>query len=86
MIARAEKYQAAVALLRDLAPYEQCRHIVQMVYDGGLTHEEGLQLLYTLVGHEIDPSVHWSKGGAVRDGDNRDAAAWRARRPARSAN
>jgi hypothetical protein len=88
MIARAEVYQAAVALLRDLPPYEQCRHIVQMVYDGSLTHEEGLQLLYTLVGYGIDPSVHWSKGGTARDGsgDSHDAAAWRAQRPARSAN
>jgi hypothetical protein len=46
MVARAEAYQAAVTLLNDLAPYEQCRHIVQMVYDGALTHEQGLELLH----------------------------------------
>jgi hypothetical protein len=54
---RAEVYQAAVTLLRDLEPYEQCRHIVQMVYDGSLTHEQGKELLYMLVDYEIDPSA-----------------------------
>jgi hypothetical protein len=65
MIARGEVYQVAAALLRDMAPPEQCRHIVRMVQDGTLTHEEGSQLLDTLVGCDIEPSVHWSKGGAV---------------------
>jgi hypothetical protein len=54
MIARVEAYQAAVVLLNDLPPYEQCQSIVQMVHDGSLTHEEGLELLYMLVDHEID--------------------------------
>ena len=53
MIPRAEAYQAAVSLLRDLAPYEQCRHIVQMVYDGTLPHEQGKALLHALVDDEI---------------------------------
>ena len=57
MIAQAQAYQAAVILLRDLAPYEQCRHIVQMVYDGSLTHEQGKELLYALVDDEIDASA-----------------------------
>jgi hypothetical protein len=55
---RSEVYQAAVALMQDLAPYEQCRHIVQMVYDGSLTHEEGKELLYLLVDHEMERSIH----------------------------
>lgn len=60
MIAQAN-YEAAVKLLTDLPPYEQCRHIVQMVYDGTLTHEEGLQLLHMLVEYEMDaaqPASH----------------------------
>jgi hypothetical protein len=58
MTMRAEVYQAAVMLLRDMAPYDQCRHIVQMVYDGTLTQEQGKELLYMLVDYEIDPTVH----------------------------
>ena len=58
MVARVEAYQAAVTLLNDLQPYEQCRHIVQMVYDGTLTHEQGLELMYMLVDHEIGSTVH----------------------------
>jgi hypothetical protein len=58
MIARGEVYQVAAALLRDMAPSEQCRRIEQMVQNGTLTHEEGSQLLDTLVGFDIDPSVH----------------------------
>ena len=54
MIVQAERYRAAVTLLRDLAPYDQCRHIVQMVYDGSLTHEQGRELLYALVDYEIE--------------------------------
>jgi hypothetical protein len=54
MVAQAEKFKDAVALLRDLAPYDQCRHIVKMVYDGSLTHEQGKDLLYALVDYEID--------------------------------
>ena len=54
MIERAEVFRAAVTLLRDLAPYDQCRHVVQMVYDGSLTHEQGKELLYALVDDEID--------------------------------
>jgi hypothetical protein len=54
MIERAEAIQAAVTLLRDLAPYDQCRHIVQMVYDGSLTDQQGKDLLYALVDDEID--------------------------------
>jgi hypothetical protein len=57
MIAQAEAFRAAVALLRDLAPYDQCRHIVQMVYDGSLTHEQGKQLLYALVDDETDAAA-----------------------------
>ena len=57
MITQAEIYRDAVKLLRDLPPHEQCRHIVQMVYDGSLTHEQGKELLYTLVDHEIDASA-----------------------------
>ena len=53
MVARVEAYQAAVTLLNELPPYEQCRHIVQMVYDGTLSHEQGLELLYMLVDDEI---------------------------------
>jgi hypothetical protein len=55
--AQTQAFEAAVTLLRDLAPYEQCRHIVQMVYDGSLTHEQGKELLYMLVDYEIDPSA-----------------------------
>ena len=57
MIARAEAFQAAVMLLRDLAPYDQCRHIVQMVYDGSLTHQQGKDLLSALVDRESDAST-----------------------------
>ena len=65
MIERAEALQAAVTLLRDLAPYDQCRYIVQMVYDGSLTHEQGKDLLYALVDHEMDAPAQRqrSKGG-----------------------
>jgi len=41
-----------------MPPYEQCRHIVWMVYDGSLTHEQGKELLYALVDYEISPTVH----------------------------
>ena len=58
MRARAEMYQVAIALLRDLPPYEQCHHVVQMVYDGSLTHLQGKELLYALVDYEIGPTVH----------------------------
>jgi len=58
MIARAKAHQAAVTLLHDLPPYDQCRHIVQMVHDGSLTHEDGLELLYMLVDREIDAPTH----------------------------
>jgi hypothetical protein len=54
MFVRADAYRNAVALLRDLPPYDQCRHIVQMVYDGSLTHQQGKELLHALVDHEID--------------------------------
>jgi hypothetical protein len=54
MIERAKAFQAAVTLLRDLAPYDQCRHVAMMVYDGSLTHEQGKDLLYALVDDEID--------------------------------
>jgi hypothetical protein len=65
MIQRAEAFRAAVTLLRDLPPYDQCRHIVQMVYDGCLTHEQGKDLLYALVDYEIDAPArrHRSKAG-----------------------
>jgi hypothetical protein len=65
MIERAEAFQAAVTLLRDLAPYDQCRHIVQMVYEGSLTHEQGKDLLYALVDLELDAPAqyHGSEGG-----------------------
>lgn len=68
MIARAEAFQAAVMLLRDLAPYEQCRNIVQMVYDGSLTQQQGKDLLSALVEYEIDASAqrHRSEGGRER--------------------
>lgn len=56
MIAQADVYQAAVKLLHDLPPYDQCRHIVQMVHDGSLSHEQGLQLLHVLVDYEMDAS------------------------------
>ena len=56
MIARTEAFQAAVALLRDLAPYDQSRQIVQMVYDGSLTQQQGQDLMSALVDYEIDPS------------------------------
>ena len=58
MTARAEVFKAAVILLHDMAPYEQCRHIAQMVYDGTLTHEQGKELLYALVDYEIGLTVH----------------------------
>lgn len=57
MIARKEAFQDAIMLLRDLAPYDQCRHIVQMVYDGSLTHQQGKDLLCALVDHEMDESA-----------------------------
>jgi hypothetical protein len=53
MTAQAGALQAAVLLLRDLAPYEQCRQVVQMVWDGSLTHEQGKELMYALVDDEI---------------------------------
>ncbi len=52
--AQTQAFEAAVTLLRDLAPYEQCRQIVQMVYDGSLTHQQGKDLLSALVDHEIE--------------------------------
>ena len=58
MNARAEVFKAAVILLHDMPPYDQCRHIAQMVYDGTLTHEQGKELLYALVDYEIGPTVH----------------------------
>ena len=58
MNARADVFKAAVILLYDMAPYEQCRHIAQMVYDGTLTHEQGKELLHALVDYEIGPTVH----------------------------
>jgi hypothetical protein len=57
MMRRAEAFQNAVALLRDLAPYDQCRGIVQMVYDGSLTHQEGKELLHALVDAEMDAEM-----------------------------
>ena len=58
MAARAEAFEAAVILLHDMPPHEQCRHVAQMVYDGTLTHEQGKELLYALVDYEIGPTVH----------------------------
>ena len=58
MTARAEVFKATVFLPRDMAPYDQCRLIAQMVYDGTLTHEQGKELLYALVDYEIGPTVH----------------------------
>jgi len=58
MNARADVFRAAVILLHDMAPYDQCRHIAQMVYDGTLTHEQGKELLYALVDYEIGSPVH----------------------------
>jgi hypothetical protein len=57
MATQAELYRNAIALLHTLPPYEQCRGIVQMVYDGTLTHQQGRELLYALVEHEIDTPV-----------------------------
>jgi len=54
MSAQQELYEAAIKILADLPPYEQCREIVQMVYDGSLTHEQALRLLHLLVEHEMD--------------------------------
>ena len=53
MAARAEAFKAAIILLHDMPPYEQCSEIAQMVYDGTLTHEQGKELLYALVDYEI---------------------------------
>ena len=58
MAARAEAFKAAIILLHDMPPYEQCREIAQMVYDGTLTHDQGKELLYALVDYEISPTVH----------------------------
>ena len=59
MIAQAEVFKVAVTLLRDLSPYEQCRHIVQMVYDGTFDASSRCkELLYRLVDSEIDASRH----------------------------
>jgi hypothetical protein len=57
MSAQPDAFQAAVMLLRDLAPYDQCRHIVQMVWDGSLTQQQGKDLLAALVDHEIDTAT-----------------------------
>ena len=57
MNARADAFQAAVTLLRDLAPYDQCRLIVQMTFDGSLTQQQGKDLLSALVDYEIEASV-----------------------------
>ena len=57
MATRVEAYQAAVMLLRDLPPHEQCRHVVQMVYDGSLTHMQGKELLYMLVDYETEAAT-----------------------------
>ena len=56
MATQAELYRNAIVLLHALPPYEQCRGIVQMVYDGTLTHQQGKELLYALVEHETDAS------------------------------
>jgi hypothetical protein len=58
MNARADVLKAAVILLHDMPPYDQCRHIAMMVHDGTLTHEQGKELLYALVEYEISPIVH----------------------------
>ena len=70
MIERTEAFQAAVTLLRDLAPYDQCRHIVQMVYDGSLTHEQGKDLLYALVDDEIDAPARLRRATGGRRVEN----------------
>ena len=57
MNARAQEFQAAVTLLRDLAPYDQARTIVQMVYDGSLTQQQGKDLLSALIAYEIEAPV-----------------------------
>ena len=57
MSARAQEYQTAVTLLRDLPPYDQCRTIVQMVYDGSLTQQQGKDLLSALIAYEIEAPV-----------------------------
>ena len=69
MIARADAFQAAVTLLRDLAPYDQCRLIVQMTFDGSLTQQQGKDLLSALVDYEIEgrPNHTDRKGLAVAD-------------------
>jgi len=54
---RADAFQAAVTLLRDLAPYDQCRLIVQMTFDGSLAQQQGKDLLSALVDYEIEASV-----------------------------
>jgi hypothetical protein len=67
MIGQAEAFRAAVMLLRDLAPYEQCRNIVQMVYDGSLTQQQGKDLLSALVDHEIDASAQRHRSEVARE-------------------
>jgi hypothetical protein len=70
MIERTEAFQAAVTLLRDLAPYDQCRHVVQMVYDGSLTHAQGKDLLYALVDDEIDTPARLRRATGGRRVEN----------------
>jgi hypothetical protein len=68
--AQAEAFQAAVTLLRDLAPYDQCRLIVQMTFDGSLTQQQGRDLLSALVEYEIEASVQVpdrKAGGSVSE-------------------
>ena len=57
MNARADAFQAAVALLCDLPPYDRCRLIVQMTFDGSLTQQQGNDLLSALIDYEIEESV-----------------------------
>ena len=57
MNARADAFQTAVTLLRDLPLYDQCRLIVQMTFDGSLTQQQGKDLLSALVDYEIEESA-----------------------------
>ena len=65
MNARADAFQAAVRLLRDLAPYDQCRLIVQMTFDGSLTQQQGKDLLSALVDYEIGESVQLDRAATT---------------------
>ena len=65
MIARREAFELAVTALHGLPPNEECGQIVQMMFDGTLTHDRGKELRCVRVDRE-NKSGRSSVIGAVR--------------------